>query len=338
MTASPGRYGRVLVTTVPFGVSDPAPRQLLAEHGIEWTANPYGRSLTESEMAELIAPYEVLVAGGADPITDHVLSRAPHLRLLARTGIGLDNVDLASARRHGVVVTYTPDAPAPAVAELTIGHMLTLLRHTARADLDVRQGRWNRWIGRRLEEVVVGIIGVGRVGSRVLGHLQGFGPPRILLNDLNPNPTLALPPGSTWTDKETIYREADVITLHVPLTRDTRGLIGARELRLFKPGAILVNTSRGGIVDEMALGAALRARPDLSAALDVFSTEPYVGELTGFPNILFSCHMGSCTEDCRLQMELGAAGEVLRYFRGEAPLSPVPEEEYAVQVDTTSAQ
>jgi D-3-phosphoglycerate dehydrogenase len=325
--------GRVLVTTVPFGQSDPGPRRLLADSGVDWAENPFGRPPREPEMAELIGPFEVLVAGGADPVTEAVLERAPHLRLIARTGIGLDNVDLHAARGRGIAVTYTPEAPAPGVSELTLGHMLALLRHSGRADRGLRQGVWRRWIGRRLEECVVGIIGVGRVGRRVLGHLQGFGPPRVLLNDLFVDPEAARSSGARWTDKETIYREADVITLHLPLTPATRGLIGRRELRMFKPGAVLINTSRGPIVDEAALAEVLRVRPDLSAALDVYGVEPYSGELTGLENVFLSCHMGSCTTDCRLRMELGAAEEVVRYFRGEPPVSPVPEEEYVLQIE-----
>jgi D-3-phosphoglycerate dehydrogenase len=130
---------------------------------------------------------------------------------------------------------------------------------------------------------------------------------------------------------ETIYREADIISLHVPLTTRTRGMIGERELSLMKHGAILINTARGELVNEAALAAALRARPDLSAAIDVFAEEPYNGELTGLQNCLLSAHMGSATRDCRLRMEFEAAQEVVRYFRGESPAIPVPEEEYAIQ-------
>jgi D-3-phosphoglycerate dehydrogenase / 2-oxoglutarate reductase len=323
--------GRVLVTTVPFGEPDPRPLQLLQQAGLDLSTNPLGRPLHEAELAELVGPYEVLVAGGADPVTEAVLARAPHLRLVARTGIGLDSIDLIAARRRGIAVTYTPDAPAPAVAELVIGQILALLRHTPRADRGLRAGRWKRHVGRRLSELTVGIIGVGRIGRRVLGHLQGFGPPRVLLDDLVPDAALAERFGATWTDKQTIWSQADVITLHVPLTPATGRLVGRRELDRLRPGAVLINTSRGGVLDEAALAAALRARPDLSAALDVFEHEPYSGELTALENVLLSCHMGSCTADCRLGMELGAAEEVVRYFRGEPFASAVPDEEYALQ-------
>ena len=321
---------RVLITTSPFGEGDPKALRLLEQEGIAYTLNPFGRRLREQELADFIEPYEVVIAG-TEPITEAVLDRAPHLRLIAHTGIGLDNIPLAATRRHGITVTYTPSAPSPAVAEFTIGQMLALLRHTVSADRGMRQRLWQRRIGRRLSGLTVGVVGVGRVGRLVIRHLQAFNPVRILANDLITDDQFALQTGCIWTDKETIYREADVITLHVPLTRHTRNMIGPRELEFMKPEAILINTARGGIIDEIALAAALRTRPTFAAAVDVFEQEPYGGELTKLENCLLSCHMASCTRDCRLQMELQAADEVVRYFRGEPFARPVPESEYLVQ-------
>jgi len=322
---------RVLITTSPFGEADPAALRLLDEEGIVYTVNPFGRRLREEELAEMIGPYEVLIAG-TEPITDKTLQRASNLRLIAHTGIGLDNIPLAAARARGIAVTYTPSAPSAAVAELTIGQMLALLRGTVNADRGMRQGVWNRRIGRRISGLTIGVIGVGRVGRLVIEHLQAFRPVRILANDVITDEQFATAMGCLWTDKETIFREADIITLHVPLTRHTRAMIGNRELQIVKHDAILINTSRGGIIDEAALAAALRARHTLSAAIDVFGEEPYTGELATLENCLLSCHMGSCTRDSRLQMELGAAQEVVRYFHGEPFACPVPEEEYLDQL------
>jgi D-3-phosphoglycerate dehydrogenase len=131
-----------------------------------------------------------------------------------------------------------------------------------------------------------------------------------------------------WTDVDTIYRDADIISLHVPLTAQTRRMIGKRELDMMKPDAILINTARGELVDEAALAETLRRRPAFSAALDVFEEEPYTGELAALDNCILSAHMGSATRDCRLRMELEAAQEVVRHFRNEPFGIPVPEEEY----------
>ena len=321
--------GRVLVTTHPFGEIDRDPIHLLQSEKITFRLNPVNRRLREEELAELIGPYEALIAG-TEPITPSVLERAPDLRLIAHVGIGLDNIALSAARSRGIAVTYTPAAPSPAVAELAVGQMLSLLRRTFTADREIRNGVWHRRIGRRLGLMTVGIIGAGRIGRLVIGHLQGWSP-RILANDLAIDPEFSRLSGCVWTDAETIYREADIISLHVPLTRRTRGMVGERELGLMKPDAILINTARGELIEEAALAAALRGRPGFSAALDVFADEPYRGELTSLDNCILSAHMGAATRDCRLRMELEATQEVVRYFKGAPFAIPVPEEEYTNQ-------
>jgi D-3-phosphoglycerate dehydrogenase len=321
--------GRVLVTTHPFGEIDRDPIQLLEAEDIPFTLNAARRRLRQQELADMIGPYEAVIAG-TEPITERVLHAAPRLRLIARVGIGLDSVALAAARSLGISVTYTPSAPSPAVAELAVGQMLALLRHTVSVDREIRASIWRRRIGRRLGLMTVGVIGAGRIGRLVINHLKGWSP-RILANDLRVDPEFSALSGCIWTDVETIYREADIISLHVPLTRRTRGMIGPRELAMMKPDAILINTARGEIVDESALAATLRSRPGFSAAIDVFAEEPYSGELTTLDNCILSAHMGSATRDCRLRMELEAAREVVRYFKGEPFANPVPEEEYRNQ-------
>lgn len=322
------RKRRALVTTVPYGEVERTPLRLLEEHGIEAVLNPLGRRLREDELVDIIGDFEALIAG-TEVIGPAAIRAARNLRIIARVGIGLDNVSLAFARAHGIQVVYTPDAPAPAVAEFTIGQMLALLRKMPAADRGMRKGLWRRRIGRSLAECTVGVVGVGRIGSRVIRHLSAFRPQAILAYDPVVHPTLMDECRCTWTDLVTIFREADIITLHVPLNRTTRSLVGASELGNLKEGAILINTSRGGVVDEEALADVLESRPDLSAAVDVFLEEPYQGKLALLENTLLTCHMGSCAEDCRLRMESEAAWEVIRYFEGHPLRNPVPEEEYA---------
>jgi len=177
---------RVLITTVPFG-HQPRPLELLKSEGIEYVINPIGRRLTENELAAMVGDYDVLIAG-TEPITAKVMDAAPRLRLISRVGIGLDSVDLAAARSRGIHVSYTPEAPAPAVAELTVGLMLSLLRDIPSADRGMRNGVWHRSMGRRLSAQTVGVVGVGRVGKRLIKHLTGGFPGiRIVANDLQPD-------------------------------------------------------------------------------------------------------------------------------------------------------
>lgn len=321
---------RVFISTVPFGDRDATPIRSLTAAGVDYQINPLGRKLKEIELAELIGESEVLIAG-TEPVTEAVMKRAPRLRLIARVGIGLDSVDLLAARRRGISVSYTPDAPAKAVADLTIGLMLNLLRQIHVSNTQLHAGQWQRFFGRRLGEVTIGLLGVGRIGTGVLGRLQGFGCPRILANDIRPNRSLETAFRFEWMDKSSIYREADVISLHLPLSASTRNMIGRRELESMKPDALLINTSRGGIVNEADLHAVLRSGHLGGAAIDVFEQEPYRGPLQEIERCLLTAHMGSMSVDCRTRMEVEATSDALRFLAGLPLDSSVPEEEYENQ-------
>jgi D-3-phosphoglycerate dehydrogenase len=321
---------RVLITTVPFAAHNRLPLDMLDSLGVSYEINPIGRRLTPDELAGMVGETEILIAG-TEPITAQVMDAAPNLRLISRVGIGLDSVDLHAARDRDITVSYTPEAPAPAVAELTMGLMLTLLRHTHVANLQMHRGEWTRHMGRRIPEVTIGIIGTGRIGSRVLRRLAVFGTPRILVNDLNPEPNLVPELKLEWVGKDTIYREADVISLHLPMTKQTRGMIGIEQLRSMKPDALLINTSRGGIVDEADLHTALTDGLLGGVAIDVFTEEPYTGPLAEFDRCMLTCHMGSMSVDCRSRMEIEATEEAVRFLRGLSLECIVPEDEYVAQ-------
>lgn len=321
---------KVLITTVPFADRDPRPIELLDSAGIEYLINPIGRKLREDELAEMVTDFDVLIAG-TEQITEKVMDRAQRLKLISRVGIGLDSVDLVAAQRRGILVSYTPDAPAPAVAELTVGLMLNLLRHIDTANSSMHRGEWHRYFGRRIGAITVGIIGVGRIGSRVLRHLSAFGSPRVLVNDLSP---VQLELGSVrpeCTDKETIYREADVISLHLPLTGDTKNMIRYEHLKAMKSDAIVINTSRGGIINEHDLARVLNEGHLSGAAVDVFEQEPYAGELGRLERCLLTSHMGSMSVDCRTRMEIEATEEAVRFLMGKSLAGLVPPEEYALR-------
>lgn len=327
---------RVLITTVPFGEFDRTPIELLtAEPGVEFSINPYNKKLTEDELAELIPDIDVVIAG-TEQIPRRVMEKANKLKLISRVGIGLDSVDLHAARERGIAVSYTPDEPAPAVAELTIAHILNLLRYLPVINDKMHNGVWKRMTGKRLALQTVGVIGTGRIGSRVLKHLQGFAPARILVNDISPNRELYERMGAELVDKETIYKEADIVSVHVPLTPATRGMIAREQMQSMKPGVLLVNTARGGIIHEADLHAMLVSRHVGGAAVDVFELEPYSGKLAELENCLLSSHMGSMTQDCRVAMEIGATEEALRFVRGEVLKNMVPEYEYSNQIPTSA--
>lgn len=323
---------KVLITTVPFAQKNRLPLEQLNAAGIEYLINPLDRKLTEAELADLVSDFDVIIAG-TEPITEYVIERASNLKMISRVGIGLDSVDLLAAESREVLVSYTPDAPAPAVAELTIGLMISLLRSVQLSNLRIHKGEWQRYFGRRIANTTIGVIGLGRIGTRVLNRLKAFGTPRLLVNDLSPNSDLDRKFKLEWVDKETIYKESDVISLHIPLTKVTKNMITKNQLEMMKSDAIIINTSRGGIINEEDLYDVMQAGHLSGASIDVFEQEPYYGKLIDIDRCLLTAHMGSMSIDCRTRMEIEATEEVIRFARGEMLKGVVPEDEYKVQRD-----
>ena len=321
---------KVLITTIPFADKNRLPLDLLEQNNIEYLINPFNKKLTEDELVEMVSDFDVIIAG-TEPITKKVMNAATNLKMISRVGIGLDSVNLLEAEKHGIVVSYTPDAPAPAVAELTIGLMLTLLRSVQLSNMEMHIGKWHRFFGRRLSKVVIGIIGIGRIGAGVLQHLQGFGSPKILVNDINSDSNLNKKFNIEWVDKETIYQQADIITIHTPLTAQTKNMIKKEQLLSMKEDAIIINTARGGIINEDDLYEIMQAGHLSGAAIDVFDFEPYAGKLREIERCILTAHMGSMSVDCRTRMEIEATEETVRFLSNQVLEGMVPEEEYAVQ-------
>ena len=321
---------RVFVSTFPFAETNTIPLELLREAGCEIILNPLGRRLQDGELGGFLADIDILIAG-TEKIDRDVLDKAPRLSLIARVGIGLDGVDLLECEKREIEVTYTPDAPAPAVAELTIGLILNLIRFVGLSDRHIREGTWRRFFGMRISELTIGVIGAGRIGGRVIRRLAAFGSPRLLVNDLSPNTSICPSLKLEWVDKKTIFTESDVVTLHVPLTKSTLGMVGQQEISLMKRGSFIINTCRGGVINETALLNALNDHSIEGAALDVFAQEPYEGPLRECERVLLTAHQGSMTRDCRERMELEACQEAVHFTSGLAQISPVPEAEYRLR-------
>lgn len=321
---------KVFISTTPFGEKNRLPLDLLHSSGIHYKINPLGRKLDENELAEMISDYDVLIAG-TEPITEKVLKNANNLKFISRVGIGLDNVDLLATKKRGIKVSYTPDAPAPAVAELTIGLMLSLLRSIHLSNQQMHNQGWHRHFGRRIPEVTIGIIGAGRIGGRVIRRLSAFGTPKILVNDIFPDKSIAPDLKLEWVGKEEIYKNSDIISLHVPLTNHTKNMITSKELLIMKTDAMIINTSRGGIVNEDDLTNILEQGHLGGAAIDVFENEPYQGDLAKIERCLLTSHMGSMSVDCRVRMEIEATEEALRFINGRSLIGLVPQDEYDLQ-------
>ena len=322
---------RTLITTVPFGSENRFPLEILEANNIEYIINPYNTKLKEEQLLELTRNGIDKIIAGTEPITRKVIENAKDLKHISRVGIGLDSVDLIAAKEKGIKVSYTPDAPAPAVAELTIGLMLSLLRGIHISNSELHRGKWQRHYGKRIPEITIGIIGVGRIGTRVLRRIKSFGTPRLLINDVMPNLELNREFKIEWASKDVLYKESDIISIHVPLTQNTKNMITSKELSMMKKNSMLINTSRGGIINEKDLYESLLENKIGGAAIDVFDNEPYKGPLTKIDKCLLTAHMGSMSIDCRTRMEIEATEEVIRFTKGSPLLSEVPKSEYEIQ-------
>ncbi|MEW4563906.1 phosphoglycerate dehydrogenase [Bremerella sp. JC770] len=285
---------------------------------------PYDRRLKPSEVASLIADVDGVIAG-TEPYSAETLAQAKRLKVICRVGIGLDSVDLQYCQENGIVVTFTPDEPSQAVAELTLANILNLARHIHESDASVRLGAWNRFVGSLLCELKIGILGVGRIGTKVVKLLEPFSP-QILAYDSDPSVFGRPLPNVTWVPEDELIAQSDLISIHVPLTRATYHLFDRARLSRMKTGAMLINTSRGSVIDEVALLDALRQNHLRGAALDVYEHEPYSGTLAKLPNVVLSAHIGASARQTRFEMELAAAQDCVRFFSGEHVRSPAPME------------
>jgi len=273
--------------------------------------------MAEDELIGYLADIDYVVAG-LSQFTARLLDQAPKLRLIARVGVGLDNIPFVETKKRGIKVTYTPDAPTLAVAEFTIGLVLDSLRRFSWIDRDMRQKVWNKYMGDQLRGKTIGIIGVGRIGKNVIKLLQPFGV-NILGNDLpeKEDHDFAKQYNLKYVSKDELYAQSDVVSLHLSRSPSVHHLINKEVLVKMKDTAILINTSRGGVVDEQALIEALSDNTITGAVLDVYETEPYQGLLTKLDNVLLTAHVGAGTKESRRLMELGAVEEVVRFHRGE---------------------
>lgn len=300
----------ILATTSSFAKGAPERLEPLHQAGLQVVANPWGRKLKEEELLHLLKEYTPIgLLAGTEPITRHILQEAgSYLRVISRVGAGWDNVDQEAAAELGIRVYRTPGVLTQAVAELTVGLMLSALRSIAHHDRLVRQGEWQKRMGGLLATKIVGLLGFGAIGKRVGELVRAFGA-RVLYYDPQPQ-EVAWARGVSLTD---LLAESDIISLHA----SGKGqILGPKELHsLCKRGAILINTARGNLVDEAALHDCL-AQGHLSyACLDVFQQEPYTGPLCNLDNVVLTCHVGSYAHEARQQMEEEAVDHLLQGLR-----------------------
>ncbi len=274
----------------------------------------------ESESLQALGESDALVVRGRTKVTAEVLGQvSPKLRVIGRAGVGVDNIDLESAKSRGITVVNAPQAVTVAVAELTIGLMLSLSRHIPAADASMRRAEWRKseLKGSELFEKTLGIVGVGRIGAAIAERARAFGMKVLGYDALVPDEELRNR-GVEPTDLDALLGASDYVSLHLPLNKETRGMFSSEALGKMKPGARLVSVARGGIVDEQALLAALDSGHLAGAALDVFSKEP-PGEspLLVHPRMVSTPHIGASTEEAQAKAGRDIATEVLAALNDE---------------------
>jgi len=314
---------RVLVTPTSFGKNDRRLRPELEGAVGEVIYNKHSRPLTSAELRALLPGCDGFIAG-LDAIDGAALESADRLKVIARYGVGVDNVDLESARRRAIVVTNTPQANSTSVAELAIGLMLSLVRFIPRSCAEVKTGKWPRYAGRTLQGKIVGLVGFGSIGKEVARRLSTWGC-AVLAFDPKPNAQAAQGLGVELSPLAGVLRRADIVSLHVPAAGETTGMVNADFLSAMKPGSFLVNTARGELVEETALLEALESGHLSGAALDAFQKQPPDpnSPLLRMPQVITTPHCGAHTDGAMDAMGWGALQNCLRVLRGESPDHPV---------------
>jgi glyoxylate reductase len=278
-----------------------------------------------ARLLEAARDAEVLVTSYLDRVDAALLEALPRLRHLASSGVGVNHLDLAACRRRGVTVTNTPGVVTEATAEHAMALLLAAARRVVEGDRAIRRGGWtdlepSYLLGTGLEGKLLGLVGFGRIGQAVARRAAAFG-----MAIAYASPRAVAFPGARHLPLEALLAEADVVSLHCPLTPATEDLLSRARLALLKPGAILVNTARGGVLDDAALAEALAAGRLAAAGLDVFRDEPAVpAAYLGLENVVLTPHLGSGTRETRGAMAAMVLEEVERVGRGEPPRHPVP--------------
>jgi len=305
----------ILVTLSTFSAESDTPLKLLEKSGFEFRTNPYGRRMKPSEAVEFGRSCRGLIAGVEEYSADS-LAQLPNLRCISRCGSGIGNIALEEAKRRGIAILNTPDEPTVAVAELTLGIILALLRQLPAVNSLTRQRKWQRVAGRLLEGKIVGIVGLGRIGRRVAELVRAFGAAVIAVDPRLDNDWVRAQ-DVELLDLSTLLARADIVSIHAAQSREQPLHLGAAEFALMKPGAWLVNMARGDMVDDVALAEALASERLSGAGLDVFPQEPYTGVLCDSDRVILSPHQATLTVETRVAMEIRAVENVVRYLRGE---------------------
>ncbi len=309
------RKGRVLVT-------DPVHKNAISHmktSGLDVTVRT---DVSAEELKQIISEYDAIVVRGRTKVTSEVITAGQRLKVIGRSGVGLDNVDRAAAKERGIHVVNSPEGPSVSVAELAFALMFSVLRRVAFADQGMRAGKWLKKAckGNELKGRTLGIIGFGFIGEEVAKRALAFGM-KVFAFDILPDRIEVIKAiGAEYMPLKDLIANSDILSVHVPLNPKTKGLVGAAEISTMRDGAIIINTSRGGIVDEKALYHALVSEKLGGAGLDVFSEEPpfeneLLRKIIALPNVVATPHIGAQTIEAELTNSMIIAEKILKHLK-----------------------
>ena len=299
----------IFLASPSFGHYSFHPKNILEEYNFTFRGNSFGRKLLPEEIVELAYNADGIIAS-TETYSEDVINKLPNLKVISRLGVGLDNIDLKIADEKGIKVFIT-NSPAPAVAELILGLMLDIKRRISNQNQNLKEGKWEKKMGSLLQGNTLGIIGLGTVGKALIRLVQGFDF-KVIAYDQVKDEKFQKEYNVQYTELNTLLKESDIVSLNINLTDQTKYLINKTRLKLMKSDSVLINTSRGEIVDELALYTALKNGELAGAGLDVFEQEPYSGLFTELENVVLTPHIGSYAKEVRVQMEIEAAQNLIK--------------------------
>ncbi len=302
---------KILVTDK---ISEEALDLLRAKHEVTF------EELDPAALVKKIRPYHALVIRSRTKVNKDVLQNAENLKVIGRAGIGVDNIDVEEASKRGIKVVNSPTGTTISVAELTIGHMLSLSRGLTKADATTKQGQWAKkeLMGQELHGKILGLVGAGRIGKAVAKLALAFGM-EVIYYDVIRNKEFERECEAEYFPLDKVLEESDYISLHIPLTRETKYLISEKQFKAMKKTAYLINCARGGVVDEKALVDALKKKEIAGAALDVFEGKSPPKEILELENVVLTPHIGASTREGQVRAGTVCAQQVLTALEGEEP-------------------
>ena len=309
---------KVLIGSKTFGKITSEPEEILRKEGYEIIHNPYPEFFNEKQLIDAIRDVDAMVVG-FDEVTENVLERASKLKVLAKHGVGVDNIDITAATKHRIIVCNTVGANESGVADLAIGLMISVARQIPFANREVKNQKWPKVFGTELWEKTLGIVGLGHIGKGVAIRAHGFSM-TVLAYDPYPDKQFADRHGIQFVTLEELLQKADFVTIHVPLNKDTKNMIGKKQLAMMKESAFLINTARGEIVNEESLYTALKEKLIRGAALDAFALEPAgASKILEIDSLIATPHMGAYTEESLNRMSLMCARAIVAVLKGLKP-------------------